>query len=84
MKLSEQDLMGDIIETLGDLKEDGVVPKNIKIKVDTIIQDLSQESEISMKVNKALNELDEISDDPNLQAYTRTQIWNIVSMLEKF
>ena len=84
MKLAEQDLLGDIIETLGDLKEDGVVPKNIKIKVDAIIENLSQESEISMKVNKALNELDEISDDPNLQAYTRTQIWNIVSMLEKF
>ena len=84
MKLEQQDLMGDIIETLGDLKEDGVVPKNIKIKVDTIIENLSQESEVSMKVNKALNVLDEISDDPNLQSYTRTQIWNIVSMLEKF
>ena len=26
--------------------------------------------------------IDEISDDVNLQAYTRTQLWNIVSMLE--
>jgi len=26
--------------------------------------------------------LDEVSDDNNIQPYTRTQIWNIASMLE--
>ncbi|MBU0461926.1 MAG: UPF0147 family protein, partial [Nanoarchaeota archaeon] len=40
--------------------------------------------ELSIRINKALSELDEISDDTNLQAYTRTQIWNIASMLEMF
>ena len=27
-------------------------------------------------------ELDEISDDPNIPSFIRTQIWNIVSLLE--
>ena len=40
-------------------------------------------SEISIKISKALNDLDEIADDVNLQPYTRTQIWNVVSILEK-
>ena len=31
--------------------------------------------------DKALQELDEISDDPNIPSFTRTQIWNIVSIL---
>jgi transcriptional regulator NrdR family protein len=38
--------------------------------------------EIGEAVMKHLHELDEIADDTNLQAYTRTQIWNVVSILE--
>jgi len=26
--------------------------------------------------------MDEISNDPNIPMYTRTQVWNIVSILE--
>jgi len=33
--------------------------------------------------NKALDELDELVSDNNIQQYTRTQIWNVVSLLEK-
>ena len=59
------------------------IPKNIKIKIKSIINILKGDIELSIKINKALNELDEISNDANLEPYTRTQIWNIVSILEK-
>jgi len=36
-----------------------------------------------IRINKALHELEEIADDINLQPFTRTQLWNIVSILEK-
>ena len=84
MAPQQQELMQDIIGTLDELKGDSVVPRNIKTRVINIIDNLRGETEVSIKINKALSELDEIADDPNLQAYTRTQIWNIVSMLEKF
>jgi uncharacterized protein (UPF0147 family) len=71
-----------IIEALKELTNDSTVPRNIKSKVDSVVRCLSEESDLSIRVNKALGELDEISDDSNLQAYTRTQIWNITSMLE--
>jgi len=29
-----------------------------------------------------LQELDDISSDPNMPSYVRTQIWNVVSQLE--
>ena len=36
-----------------------------------------------MRVDKVRHALEEISEDSNLQPYTRTQIWNIASTLEK-
>ena len=73
----------DVINFLLELKEDLSVPKNVKLKVDKIIAILQGSEELSIRVNKASNELDEIADDSNMQPYTRTQTLNIVSMLEK-
>jgi len=73
----------EIIEALTALKEDEGVPKNVRIKIDSIIRSLNDESELSMKVSKSLHNLDEISEDLNIPPFIRTQIWNISSMLEK-
>jgi len=82
--MPEKQEIGDVIETLTKLQEDAAVPKNVKIKIQKIITSLKEKNtELSMKINKALHELDEIADDANMQPYTRTQIWNVVSMLEK-
>lgn len=81
IKMEDQRIQS-IIETLEELEGDNTVPRNIKIKIGEIVKILKQEDEISIKINKALSELDEISDDSNLQPYTRTQIWNVVSALE--
>jgi uncharacterized protein (UPF0147 family) len=74
----------NIVEALEELSSDNTVPRNIKSKVSEVITVLKEENgeEMSIKINKALSTLDEISDDTNLQSYTRTQIWNIASMLE--
>ncbi len=73
-----------IIASISELQEDSTVPKNVKEKVQRIIQTLKDEkAELSMRVDKALQILDDVAEDSNLQSYTRTQIWNIVSMLEK-
>jgi len=74
----------NVVSALEELVGDGSVPRNIKAKVETIMTILKSDDgeDMNIKINKALSELDEISDDTNLQPYTRTQIWNIVSMLE--
>jgi uncharacterized protein (UPF0147 family) len=79
------DKLQNIIEALQDLVNDSTVPRNIKSKVEGVISILKDENErdTNIRINKALGELDEISDDTNIQAYTRTQIWNIASMLER-
>ena len=71
-----------VIEALHDLADDNTLPKNIRDKLQGVIIILDHEGELSLKIDRALHDLEEISEDNNLQAYARTQVWNIVSMLE--
>ena len=77
------DKLREIVKALQDLTQDDTVPKNVVKKIESTVQILQkEEEEMSIRVHKALNELDELADDVNMQPYTRTQIWNIVSALE--
>jgi uncharacterized protein (UPF0147 family) len=73
-----------VIEALVMLKNDQGVPKNIKARINSLLDELNTTDDSSMMVNKLLSELDDISGDINLQPFVRTQIFNISSMLERF
>ena len=72
----------EIVESISELSDDSSIPKNLKERLNHVSKLMNQDLEDSLKINKALDELDEIVDNNNLEPYTRTQIWNIVSMLE--
>ncbi|NOZ81437.1 MAG: hypothetical protein GXP63_07270 [DPANN group archaeon] len=72
-----------VIELIEELALDNTVPKNVKNKLNAVLSILKTEEDLKVRVNKVLNDLDDVVDDPNLQSYTRTQLWNIVSVLEK-
>ena len=72
--------MSDLIVSLSELLDDSTIPKNVKMKVQNAITLLQQNT--SLNFSKAMHELEEAVDDTNLQAYTRNQILNVVSMLE--
>ena len=79
------DQLASIIFALSELGQDTSTPKNVKAKVDNVLKFLNaQEFEMSVRVSKALCELDQISQDSNVQPYTRAQLFNIVSLLESF
>ena len=82
-KQQQNSQLKEIIDTLQELKDDRNVPRNVKTKIEETIKVLLDESDPSIKINKALHFLDDVGDDSNLQPYNRTQIWNIVSLLEK-
>lgn len=82
-KQKTQEHIQEIIQALNSLKEDEGVPKNIKLKIDSIIGILNEDIEVSLKVSKSLHCLDEVSEDLNIPSFIRTQIWNISSMFEK-
>ena len=84
MKMTQISEIDTVVSTLNGIQEDFSVPRNVRTKVGNIINTLKEDTkELSIKINKALNDLDEIANDVNLQPYTRTEIWNVVSLLEK-
>ena len=73
----------NIISFIEQVANDRSVPRNIRAKCEesiSILNDKSQEEAI--RINTVISTMDEISNDPNIPTYTRTQIWNIVSALE--
>lgn len=74
--------MEDIIEALQELQEDGSVPRNIKNKIASTLKVLQEEGENKIKISRALSELEEVTEDANMQSYTRMQLLNVVSLLE--
>ena len=74
---------GNTEPLLEELKDDVTVPKNVRLKIEKVIEVLNSDLETPIKISKALNELEVIADDVNLQSYTRTQVWNVISILEK-
>lgn len=62
---------------------DRTVPKNIRAAAEQSKNVLSSNDSSEVRISTAINILDEIINDPNMPVYTRTQIWNVVSMLEE-
>ncbi|MBU3905102.1 MAG: UPF0147 family protein [Nanoarchaeota archaeon] len=73
----------DIAELIKQVSEDKSVPRNIREKCLESIRILNdQKDPVDIRINAVISYLDEISNDPNIPMYTRTQVWNIVSLLE--
>jgi len=72
-----------VSDFLLEMKEDVSVPKNVKTKINTIMCMINEDCDKSIKASKISHELGELSEDSNLNQFTRTQIWNVISMLEK-
>tara|TARA_Y100000310_G_C20393081_1_gene673741 strand:+ start:425 stop:673 length:249 start_codon:yes stop_codon:yes gene_type:complete len=69
---------------LKSLTEDPNVPKGIKVKIKKAVESLNEnDKDVGVRVNQALQDLDEVADDPSTPSLTRTQIWNVVSALEQ-
>lgn len=73
-----------IVELLEQIANDRTVPKNIRAAVEESRTALTGEGDdVKVKISTAIGYLDDIINDPNMPMYTRTQIWNVVSMLEQ-
>lgn len=72
-----------IVDLLERIMNDRTVPKNIRSAAEQAKNVLNGTDQPEVRISTAINTLDEIINDPNMPMYTRTQIWNVVSMLEE-
>ncbi|MBS3152408.1 UPF0147 family protein [Candidatus Woesearchaeota archaeon] len=74
----------DIMEGLISIEKDTSIPKNVRIKIKNAISILTdvQELNIDIKIDRSLQELGDVVEDPNIPQHARMQIWSVVSRLE--
>jgi len=68
---------------LNMIAEDNTTPRNIRRtakKASDMLVD--KELSIAARAANAISILEEISQDPNMPMYSRTRIWNAISVLE--
>ncbi len=83
MVLAMNGQMPQVIQLLEQVAMDRTVPRNIRMSAEQITEAIKNEKEpMDLRISSAIHVLDEVSNDPNIPLYTRTQIWNIVSLLE--
>ena len=72
-----------INQLLDEVADDRTVPRNIRNLIANAKASLNNtKQDMAVRVSGAITLLDDVSNDPNIPVYTRTQIWNIVSLLE--
>lgn len=75
--------MKDAIETLNQIASSNSTPKTIKKSITDLITDLNnKENSLSVRAANTISLLDDVTQDPNLPSYVRTQLWQAVSKLE--
>jgi len=75
--------MKESIETLNQIVSSNSTPKTIKKSITDLITDLNnQEYSLSVRAANAISLLDDVTQDPNMPSYVRTQLWQAVSKLE--
>ena len=78
-----QESMKEAIDTLNQIVTSNSTPKTKKKSISDLIVSLSsQEYSLSVRAANAISLLDDITQDPNMPSYVRTQLWQAVSKLE--
>ena len=79
----KNELLMEIITLMKELGQDTDISKHTKEKIVNSITTLNQDMDLSVKASKVIHEMEEVSQNNNIGSYTRTQLWSIVSLLEK-
>jgi len=78
-----KEAMKEAIETLNQIVSSNSTPKTIKNSITDLIVDLNnQEYSLSVRAANTISLLDDVTQDPNMPSYVRTQLWQAVSKLE--
>lgn len=79
-KLKEQ--VSYVVELMDAIIDDTTVPRNIRKTIEDAKLKVTGGDPIEVGVTSAIYMLEDISNDINMPAHTRTEIWTIISELE--
>jgi uncharacterized protein (UPF0147 family) len=77
------DRIKQALAVLNEVSEDNTTPRNIRRAAkDSMDAMQSKEYTPAVRASNAISLLDDILQDPNMPAYTRVKLWNVMSLLE--
>jgi len=75
--------MKEAVDTLNLIISTNSTPKTIKKSISDLVADLvKEEYSLSVRAANTISLLDDVTQDPNMPSYVRTQLWQAVSKLE--
>jgi hypothetical protein len=78
-----QESMKEAIDTLNQIVASSTTPKTVKKSISELIIELkNDEFALAVRAANTISLLDDVTQDPNLPSYVRTQLWQAVSKLE--
>ncbi len=73
----------EVLEEVEMIESDFETPSNVKQAMKKIKEILNNSSfDVAIKSDKCISLLEELQEDPNIEAFTRTNLWNLMSTLE--
>ncbi len=82
MKMVQNERVEEILIILEEIKADDDTPRRIREKVQNVIHELNTNEETTVAAHNAIYELDGLGENASMESFTRTQILQVVSMLE--
>ncbi len=78
-----KEAMKGAIDTLNQITSSSTTPKTIKKSITDLVVELKNtEYSLSVRAANTISLLDDVTQDPNMPSYVRTQLWQAVSKLE--
>ena len=78
-----KEAMKGAIDTLNQITSSNSTPKTIKKSITDLVVELNNsEYSLSVRAANTISLLDDVTQDPNMPSYVRTQLWQAVSKLE--
>ena len=75
--------MKGAIDTLNQITSSNTTPRSIKKSITDLVVELNNtEYSLSVRAANTISLLDDVTQDPNIPSYVRTQLWQAVSKLE--
>jgi uncharacterized protein (UPF0147 family) len=79
-----EDRVQNIVALMEPVLDDRSVPRNIRRAVSDGKDKIQEKSDdLSVQVSTAIYLLDEVANDINMPMHARSEIWNIISELER-
>ncbi|MGB9703347.1 MAG: UPF0147 family protein [Candidatus Micrarchaeia archaeon] len=79
-----EEKINEIINFIATVTKDTSIPKNVRAALEKAKVSLENvQEDQTVRISNAVYTIQEVSNDVNLPLHARTQIWQILGMLEK-